>query len=49
MFEIADENHLGAARVNLKVILAGSPMGNRPPLKRPGIGLAAPYLLRFIP
>ena len=44
MSETADENRLGAARVNLKVILAGSPVGNGPPLKRPGIGRDAPYL-----
>lgn len=49
MFEIAGENRLGAARVNLKVILAGSLVGNGPPLKRPGIGRQALYLERFIP
>jgi hypothetical protein len=27
MFETAGENRLGAARVNLKVILVGSPVG----------------------
>ena len=49
MFEIAGENRLGAARVKLKVILAGFPMGNGSPLKRPGIGRQALYLERFIP